>query len=391
METQTNTGELIENTPKNEIKVVSQGTVAQTTQEIINNLSEEQKLRALQVKDSLDISRPDTIMNYGSDSYQILSKAADKILTKSNGRDNEEISNLISEMMTRVNEVMPDDIEKAKKRSLFSWGKKQVKKKMTEIMVKAQSVEGSLTQLTGQLVNQRDKLVKSNNVLNEMFYDSKTYFDSLNVEIAGGQLKLDELVNETIPKLKEEYSRTNDPFTQQEIMKLESIRNDLENHIDGLMRSRDVIVTQSYQIQIIQQGNNELAKKLDKSITEVVPMWKSQMSMMMMMSNTENALATVDCVTETTNKLYASVASQVKETGLAIAKRSNEPTLSNETLKKMHQDLIDTLKGVKEVYNEASQKRLEGMNMMLEEQKRLENEISNLSQNGESSIYFSSK
>lgn len=376
---------------KNELTLISQGKVAQTTQEIINNLTDEQKQQALKIKESLDITKPDTIMNFGADSYKILSNSADKILSKANGRDNEAISNLISEMMNRVNEVMPEDIEKAKKRGLFSWGKKQVRKKMVELMVKAKSIEASLTEISGQLVNQRNKLVNSNNVLNQMFDDSKVYFESLNVEIAGGQLKLDELVNDIIPKLKSEYAKSNDPFTQQEIMKLESIRNDLEVHIDGLMRSRDVIVTQSYQIQIIQQGNNELAKKLDKSLSEVMPLWKSQMTMMMMMSETEYALATLDCVNDTTNKLYLSVASQVKETGISIAQRSNQPTLTNETLKKMHQDLIDTLKGVKEAYNEGTQKRLEGMNLMLEEQKRLEEEINKMSKGEESNIYFSAR
>ena len=326
---------------------------------VLNALTPMQLEKAKAIARELNLQDSKSVMKFGYQSQQKLEAASDQLLRSTNGSDNEEIARMITHLMSSVNEVMPDDIAKARKAGLFPWAKKKAKQRMLAMQVKAQTIEGSISQFKGQLENQHDKLLNNNVILMQQYESLRAYAEDLKVEVAAGELKLQEIDTVLLPELERKASESNDQFLIQDVMRLKQVRGDLAAHVDGLLRSQQFALIQCNQVLVLQNGNFELAKKLQEATFQIIPIWKSQMTISLMLLGAENALKQLDVVTETTDKLLRGVATQVKETGVSIARKSKESALKMETLRHTHAEVLEAVRGITEVTNTAEAKRRE--------------------------------
>lgn len=342
-----------------ETAVVSPVEQMPTPATVLNALTPMQLEKAKAIARELNLQDSKSVMKFGYQSQQKLEAASDQLLRSTNGNDNEEIARMITHLMSSVNEVMPDDIAKARKAGLFPWAKKKAKQRMLAMQVKAQTIEGSISQFKGQLENQHDKLLNNNVILTQQYESLRAYAEDLKVEVAAGELKLQEIDNVLLPELERKAAESNDQFLVQDVMRLKQVRGDLAAHVDGLLRSQQFALIQCNQVLVLQNGNFELAKKLQEATFQIIPIWKSQMTISLMLLGAENALKQLDVVTETTDKLLRGVATQVKETGVSIARKSKESALKMETLRHTHAEVLEAVRGITEVTNTAEAKRRE--------------------------------
>lgn len=342
-----------------ETAVVSPAEQMPTPTAVLNALTPMQLEKAKAIARDLNLQDSKSVMKFGYQSQQKLEAASDQLLRSTNGNDNEEIARMITHLMSSVNEVMPDDIAKARKAGLFPWAKKKAKQRMLAMQVKAQTIEGSISQFKGQLENQHDKLLNNNAILMQQYESLRAYAEDLKVEVAAGELKLQEIDTVLLPELERKAAESNDQFLIQDVMRLKQVRGDLAAHVDGLLRSQQFALIQCNQVLVLQNGNFELAKKLQEATFQIIPIWKSQMTISLMLLGAENALKQLDVVTETTDKLLRGVATQVKETGVSIARKSKESALKMETLRHTHAEVLEAVRGITEVTNTAEAKRRE--------------------------------
>lgn len=342
-----------------ETAVVSPAEQMPTPTAVLNALTPMQLEKAKAIARDLNLQDSKSVMKFGYQSQQKLEAASDQLLRSTNGSDNEEIARMITHLMSSVNEVMPDDIAKARKAGLFPWAKKKAKQRMLDMQVKAQTIEGSISQFKGQLENQHDKLLNNNVILMQQYESLRAYAEDLKVEVAAGELKLQEIDTVLLPELERKAAESNDQFLIQDVMRLKQVRGDLAAHVDGLLRSQQFALIQCNQVLVLQNGNFELAKKLQEATFQIIPIWKSQMTISLMLLGAENALKQLDVVTETTDKLLRGVATQVKETGVSIARKSKESALKMETLRHTHAEVLEAVRGITEVTNTAEAKRRE--------------------------------
>lgn len=342
-----------------ETAVVSPSEQMPTPTAVLNALTPMQLEKAKAIARDLNLQDSKSVMKFGYQSQQKLEAASDQLLRSTNGSDNEEIARMITHLMSSVNEVMPDDIAKARKAGLFPWAKKKAKQRMLAMQVKAQTIEGSISQFKGQLENQHDKLLNNNVILMQQYESLRAYAEDLKVEVAAGELKLQEIDTVLLPELERKAAESNDQFLIQDVMRLKQVRGDLAAHVDGLLRSQQFALIQCNQVLVLQNGNFELAKKLQEATFQIIPIWKSQMTISLMLLGAENALKQLDVVTETTDKLLRGVATQVKETGVSIARKSKESALKMETLRHTHAEVLEAVRGITEVTNTAEAKRRE--------------------------------
>lgn len=342
-----------------ETAVVSPAEQMPTPTAVLNALTPMQLEKAKAIARDLNLQDSKSVMKFGYQSQQKLEAASDQLLRSTNGSDNEEIARMITHLMSSVNEVMPDDIAKARKAGLFPWAKKKAKQRMLAMQVKAQTIEGSILQFKGQLENQHDKLLNNNVILMQQYESLRAYAEDLKVEVAAGELKLQEIDTVLLPELERKAAESNDQFLIQDVMRLKQVRGDLAAHVDGLLRSQQFALIQCNQVLVLQNGNFELAKKLQEATFQIIPIWKSQMTISLMLLGAENALKQLDVVTETTDKLLRGVATQVKETGVSIARKSKESALKMETLRHTHAEVLEAVRGITEVTNTAEAKRRE--------------------------------
>lgn len=342
-----------------ETAVVSPAEQMPTPTAVLDALTPMQLEKAKAIARDLNLQDSKSVMKFGYQSQQKLEAASDQLLRSTNGSDNEEIARMITHLMSSVNEVMPDDIAKARKAGLFPWAKKKAKQRMLAMQVKAQTIEGSISQFKGQLENQHDKLLNNNVILMQQYESLRAYAEDLKVEVAAGELKLQEIDTVLLPELERKAAESNDQFLIQDVMRLKQVRGDLAAHVDGLLRSQQFALIQCNQVLVLQNGNFELAKKLQEATFQIIPIWKSQMTISLMLLGAENALKQLDVVTETTDKLLRGVATQVKETGVSIARKSKESALKMETLRHTHAEVLEAVRGITEVTNTAEAKRRE--------------------------------
>lgn len=342
-----------------ETAVVSPAEQMPTPTAVLNALTPMQLEKAKAIARDLNLQDSKSVMKFGYQSQQKLEAASDQLLRSTNGSDNEEIARMITHLMSSVNEVMPDDIAKARKAGLFPWAKKKAKQRMLAMQVKAQTIEGSISQFKGQLENQHDKLLNNNVILMQQYESLRAYAEDLKVEVAAGELKLQEIDTVLLPELERKAAESNDQFLIQDVMRLKQVRGDLAAHVDGLLRSQQFALIQCNQVLVLQNGNFELAKKLQEATFQIIPIWKSQMTISLMLLGAENALKQLDVVTETTDKLLRGVATQVKETVVSIARKSKESALKMETLRHTHAEVLEAVRGITEVTNTAEAKRRE--------------------------------
>ena len=342
-----------------ETAVVSPAEQMPTPSAVLNALTPMQLEKAKAIARDLNLQDSKSVMKFGYQSQQKLEAASDQLLRSTNGSDNEEIARMITHLMSSVNEVMPDDIAKARKAGLFPWAKKKAKQRMLAMQVKAQTIEGSISQFKGQLENQHGKLLNNNVILMQQYESLRAYAEDLKVEVAAGELKLQEIDTVLLPELERKAAESNDQFLVQDVMRLKQVRGDLAAHVDGLLRSQQFALIQCNQVLVLQNGNFELAKKLQEATFQIIPIWKSQMTISLMLLGAENALKQLDVVTETTDKLLRGVATQVKETGVSIARKSKESALKMETLRHTHAEVLEAVRGITEVTNTAEAKRRE--------------------------------
>lgn len=354
-----------------EVPAVSPTEQMPTPSAVLSALTPMQLEKAKAIARDLNLSDTKSVMKFGYQSQQKLEAASDQLLRSTSGSDNEEIARMITHLMSSVNEVMPEDIAKARKAGLFPWAKKKAKQRMLAMQVKAQTIEGSISQFKGQLENQHDKLLNNNVILAQQYDSLRAYAEDLKVEVAAGELKLQEIDNVLLPELERKANESGDQFVVQDVMRLKHVRGDLASHVDGLLRSQQFALIQCNQVLVLEDGNSELAKKLEEATFQIIPIWKSQMTISLMLLGAENALKQLDVVTETTDKLLRGVSTQVKETGVSIARKSKESALTLETLRHTHAELLETVRGITEVTNSAEAKRREASAELRKNQEQL--------------------
>lgn len=338
---------------------------------IVSNLNPEQQQKAFEIAKSIDIDRSDSVMNFGVAVQARLDEQANIMLSKATGGEDAEVNKLLVEMMSKVKEVMPEDIAKARKKGFFPWIRKKAEEKALALQIKTQDINSTLDGFKGQLSTHKDSLIADNMRMDMMLDQTRLYFQELNTVIAGGQLKINEMDSKIIPEKQAEYQKTLDPQIGQELMELTQIRNDLSIRVDDLLRAQDTALTQSYQMMMLKAGNNVLAKKLDNSVRLVLPIWKTQIAMSLVLLRTQNAIEAQDIVAETTNQLLTGTAEQTKNTVIAIAEANNKSMISMETLKNNHAKLIESVKEVQRINDESEIRRVEEQKELLKAQQSL--------------------
>lgn len=238
-----------------------------------------------------------------------------------------------------------------------------------------EKLNARLEDVTGQLVAERDWLMDDISTLEELYTKNKQYYASVNVFIAAGLLKLEELVNETIPLAIEEAQRTGSSGKVQHVNDLVSYMNRLERRVHDLKLTRQVITQQAPQIKIVQETNQQLAEKINASINTAIPLWKNQMVLALALSRQGSASHIQKKVTDTTNKLLKQNADLLHGNTVNIARENERALVDIETLTYTQDKLIKTLDDTIQIQLEGKRSRREAEKVLLTMDDRLKESI----------------
>ena len=320
-----------------------------------DNLSEQEKAAVLAFVERIDISDSETVLKYGNAAQMKISQFSDKILEDVKTKDTGAISDMLTNL---VAELKGFDVDEGKKGGLFGLFKK-AGNSVTQLKARFEKVEENVMEIITTLQTHQKQLISDAKMLDELYAQNEQYYPELTLYIIAGELKLRRLREEELPPLLAKAQETADPADAQAANDFAQLIERFEKRIHDLKLTRMVSVQMGPQIRLMQQNDNVLAERIQSTIVNTIPLWKSQMVIALGMQHAETALKAQKAVTDMTNELLRSNAERLKVGTIETAKEAERGVIDIETIRVANTALIDTLTEVQRIQREGAQKRAE--------------------------------
>ena len=320
-----------------------------------DNLSEQEQAAVLAFVERIDISDSETVLKYGNAAQMKISQFSDKILEDVKTKDTGAISDMLTDL---VAELKGFDVDEGKKSGLFGLFKK-AGNSITQLKAKFEKVEQNVTEIIATLQGHQKQLISDAKMLDELYAQNEQYYHELTLYIIAGELKLRRLREEELPPLLAKAQETADPADAQAASDFSQLIERFDKRIHDLKLTRMVSVQMGPQIRLMQQNDNVLAERIQSTIVNTIPLWKSQMVIALGMQHAETALKAQKAVTDMTNELLRSNAERLKVGTIETAKEAERGVIDIETIRVANTALIDTLTEVQRIQREGAQKRAE--------------------------------
>lgn len=337
---------------------------------LIDRIPEEYREKAYQLAQQIDPKNHEAIISYGTPAQSKLLSFSHTMLEHVQKRDVGEVGEIISDLMKKLNEVSPDELNPERK-SVFSRLFGKLSNSVQEVLSKYQKTGAQIDRITVKLERSKNFLISDINMLEKLYENNKEYFQALNVYIAAGELKLEELHQQTIPELKKAAEATGDQMKFQEVKDMIQFADRLDKRLYDLKLSREITIQSAPQIRLIQSTNQTLVEKIQSSIMTAIPLWKNQVAIALTLIRQRHAVEAQKLVSKTTNDLLLKNAEMLKTNTIETARENERGLVDIETLKKTQESLITTLEETLRIQEEGRSKRRQAENDLM----AMENEL----------------
>lgn len=327
-----------------------------TNVKLIDRLSVEEREKAQQLAEQIPVGNYEAIITYGATAQNELSRFSHKMLDHVQSKDIGPVGDVLQDLMGKLSEIDPEDLSAKKKTGLarlFSRASRSIQ----EMMTKYQKLSTQIDRIGVQLEHSKRGLLEDVQMLDNLYEQNKTYFQALNVYIAAGELKRDEISNKIIPEMRRKAELSNDQMAFQEVNDMAQFLDRLEKRLYDLQLSRQITIQSAPQIRMIQQTNQTLAEKIQSSIMTSIPLWKNQIAIALTLNRQKKAVESQKLVTKTTNDLLLKNSEMLKINSIETAKENERGIIEIDTLKKTQENLIQTIEETLMIQADGREKR----------------------------------
>ena len=300
----------------------------------------------------IDISNANHILQYGADAQAKITQFSDKALEKVRTKDLGSVGDTLSSLVVELKGFDPNE----QKKGFFGLFKK-AGASIAELKAKYDKAEVNVEKVVDVLEGHQITLTKDIAVLDEMFKANMTNFKQLSLYIVAGKKKLEEVQNVTIPAMQAKAAETGAMEDAQAANDYANLANRFEKKLHDLDLTRTVSLQMGPQIRLIQNNDTLMVEKIQTTLLNTIPLWKSQMVLALGLAHSEQAMQAQKAVSDTTNELLKKNAELLKQTTVGVAQESERGIVDIETLKHTNQMLIDTLDEVVKIQNDGRAKR----------------------------------
>lgn len=342
-----------------------------------SNLSPEEQAAVLAFVDRIDITDSETVLKYGNAAQNKISQFSDRILADVKTKDTGAISDMLSRLVTELKGFDPDAEKKGG--GLFGLFKKATAD-LTQMKAKFDKIEVNIVEIVNTLQQHQKQLISDSQMLDGLYAENDQYYHELTLYIIAGELKLKKLREEELPPLLAKAQETADPGDAQAANDFAQLIDRFEKRVHDLKLTRMVSVQMGPQIRLMQTNDNVLAERIQSTIANTIPLWKSQMVIALGMKHAEEALHAQKAVTDMTNELLRSNAEKLKTGTIETAREAERGIIDMETIRVANTSLIETLTEVQKIQREGAQKRAEASIELGRLEKELRDKILEINQ-----------
>lgn len=316
------------------------------------NLSPEERRMVEEFAAKIDLHSSNMILQYGAGAQKKMADfsetALENVRTKDLGEVGEMLASVVSELRTLE--------EEEEDKGFFSFFKKSGNK-LANMKAKYEKAEGNVERICDALESHQIQLLKDIAMLDKMYELNVTYFKELSMYIAAGKRKLEEVRNTEMAQLEAKAKGSGLPEDAQAVSDLSSLCNRFEKKIHDLELTRAVSLQMAPQIRLVQNNDTLMSEKIQSTIVNTIPLWKSQMVLAIGVENFAKAAKAQREVTDMTNALLRKNAETLKMATIETAKETERGIVDMETLKATNESLIATLDEVMKIQTEGKEKR----------------------------------
>ena len=315
----------------------------------------------------IDIENTNQILQYGAGTQKKMADFSDTALENVKTQDLGEIGELISNV---VGELKDFDVQEEGK--FFGFFRKQTSK-IENLKNKYDKAQANVEKITDSLQQHQVSLMKDSAMLDKMYEQNLNYFKELTMYILAGKKKLEETRNGKLAEMKNKAALSGLPEDAQAARDLDEKCSRFEKKLHDLELTRTIAMQTAPQIRLIQNNDTVMVEKIQTTIVNTIPLWKSQMVLALGIAHSAEAAQAQRQVTDITNELLRKNAETLHMATVETAKESERGIVDLETLQKTNADLIQTLDDVMRIQMEGRQKRQAAemeMHRMEEELKR---------------------
>lgn len=319
--------------------------------------------------EKIDVENVNQILQYGAGTQKKMADFSDEALENVKAQDLGEVGELIAQV---VGELRDFDAEEEK--GFFGFFKKQAGKLET-LKNRYTKAETNVERIVEVLQKHQVRLMKDSAMLDKMYEQNLLYFKELSMYILAGKKKLLQVREGKLNELEQKAKLSGLPEDAQAARDLDSKCNRFEKKIHDLELTRMISLQTAPQIRLVQNNDTSMVEKIQTTIVNTIPLWKSQMVLALGIAHSTEAAHAQRQVTDLTNELLRKNAETLHMASVETAKESERGIVDLDTLKKTNADLIQTLDDVIRIQREGRVKRQEAETEMRRMEIQLKNKL----------------
>ena len=314
-------------------------------------LSEEERRIVDQFAEQIDLNNSSMILQYGAGTQKKMADFSESALDKVQTKDLGEVGKLLTNLTVELK-----SFDASEEKKVFGFFKK-TSNKITALKSKYAKVESNVDEICKVLEKQQMQLMKDIAVMDKMYQLNLTYFKELSMYLLAGRKKLYEVEHKELAALVDKAKKSGLPEDAQAAKDLESACNRFDKKLHDLELTRMISIQTAPQIRLVQSSDTVMVEKIQSTIVNTIPLWKSQMVLALGMEHSMQAAKAQRDVTDLTNELLKKNSEALKTTSIEIAKESERGIVDLETLKQTNASLITTLDEVMKIQEQGREQR----------------------------------
>ena len=315
-------------------------------------LTEEEKKMVADFASQIDITNTQMVLQYGASCQKKIADFSESALGSVRTKDLGEVGDMLTSVLGELRAIGDEEESKG----LFGFFKKSGDK-LSAMKAKYDKAEANVDRIAEELEKHQITLLKDAAMLDKMYQLNLIYFKELSMYILAGKQKLKEALEVELPRLREKAERSGLPEDTQAVRDFAEMCNRFEKKIYDLELTRTVALQMAPQIRLIQNNDTVMSDKIQSTLVNTIPLWKSQMVIAIGLSHATDAAKAQHQVSDMTNELLKKNAEALKVATIETARESERGIVDIETLQTTNQTLISTLDEVLKIQQEGRAKR----------------------------------
>ena len=315
-------------------------------------LTEAERKMVDEFSKKIDISDSQLVLQYGSAAQKSVAGFSESALANVRNKDLGEVGDTLTNLVVELKNFGQEEEEKG----IFGFFKK-AGSKMETMKVQYTKAEVNVDKIARELEQHQVTLMKDIARFDQMYELNLKYYKELTMYIIAGKKRLAEVQSGQLEELRQKAERTGAQEDAQAYNDLVQMCNRFEKKLHDLELTRMVSIQMGPQTRMLQNNDTMMVEKIQSSLVNTIPLWKSQMVLALGMENSRKATAAQSAVTNTTNELLRKNAEMLKMGTVATAREAERSIIDIETLQHTNQQLISTLDEVIQIQKEGAQKR----------------------------------